>query len=70
MTKDELKSVLKVKEMEEILELIEEAESGELAELEIVESLGLLRDETLNKEVLRVLKEEGVSIIYISGNDA
>ncbi|SDH42872.1 hypothetical protein [Alteribacillus bidgolensis] len=70
MTKEEIKSILKEKQMEEALELIEEAEAGELAELELVQSLGLLRDPSLNEKVIRVLQEEGVSIIYISDEDA
>ncbi|WP_158735389.1 hypothetical protein [Alteribacillus sp. YIM 98480] len=69
MTKEEIKSILKEKQMEEALELIEEAEAGELEELELVQSLGLLRDPALNEEVIRVLQEEGVSIIYISDED-
>ncbi|SDH05817.1 hypothetical protein SAMN05192534_101474 [Alteribacillus persepolensis] len=69
MTKAEMKQLLEQKDMQEALELLEEAENGELAELELVESLGLLRDATLNDELTRILKEEGVNIIYISDDD-
>ncbi|WP_018922311.1 hypothetical protein [Salsuginibacillus kocurii] len=60
-----LKDELEKRGMEEVLELMEEAEKEELAELELVESLGLLRDETLNEAVLTYLKSLGVEIIYV-----
>ncbi|SFL72026.1 hypothetical protein [Salibacterium qingdaonense] len=69
MTKEELKKQLQEKEMKEALELLEEAEQGELAELELVESLGLLRDEHLNNTLIEVLQNEGVEIIYIPAEE-
>jgi hypothetical protein len=51
--------------MIEILELIEDAERGHLHELELAPSLGLLRDEELNKAVLDYLSQHGVEIIYV-----
>ncbi|NQF14063.1 MULTISPECIES: hypothetical protein [unclassified Brevibacillus] len=69
MTRDELVAVLEKKRMTEIIELIEDAEQGELEELELVESLGLLMDQELNKEVLSLLESLGVTIIYVSGDE-
>ncbi|MGG4439500.1 hypothetical protein [Brevibacillus fortis] len=69
MTRDELVAVLENKRMTEIIELIEDAEQGELEELELVESLGLLMDQELNKEVLALLESLGVTIIYLSGDE-
>ncbi|RSL33409.1 hypothetical protein D7Z54_10605 [Salibacterium salarium] len=69
MTKAEIKETLQEKQLEEALEIIEEAEQGELAELELVESLGLLRDEQLNNEVITLLQEEGVTITYIPAEE-
>ncbi|MFD2704495.1 hypothetical protein [Salibacterium lacus] len=69
MTKEELKWQLQEKGMKEALELLEEAEQGELAELELVESLGLLRDEHLNNTLIEVLQNEGVEIIYIPAEE-
>ncbi|AYK04962.1 hypothetical protein [Brevibacillus laterosporus] len=69
MTQQEIVDALKERRMTEILELIEDAKSGNLEELELVESLGLLVDETLNKEVIRLLEELGVTIIYLSGDE-
>ncbi|AIG27744.1 hypothetical protein EGH10_19395 [Brevibacillus laterosporus] len=69
MTQQEIVDALKERRMTEILELIEDAKSGNLEELELVESLGLLADETLNKEVIRLLEELGVTIIYLSGEE-
>jgi hypothetical protein len=69
MTKEELLSILQEREMTEVIELIEDAESGDLEELELVESLGLLRDEELNREVLQLLESLGVTIIYLKGDE-
>ncbi|SFP43542.1 hypothetical protein [Salibacterium halotolerans] len=69
MTKEELKQQLQEKEMTEALELLEEAEQGELAELELVESLGLLRDDYLNNRLIEILQNEGVEIIYIPAEE-
>ncbi|QOS99575.1 hypothetical protein JNUCC42_01990 [Brevibacterium sp. JNUCC-42] len=69
MTQQEIIDTLKEKRMTEILELIYDAKSGDLEELELVESLGLLADETLNKEVIRLLEELGVTMIYLSGDE-
>lgn len=59
--------ILREREMNEVLELIEDAEKGELEELELVKSLGLLRDEALNSAVIKHLEENGVRIIFIDG---
>lgn len=69
MTNEELLEQLKEKGYEEVLELIEDAQRGNLEELELVKSLGLLRDDTLNDHVLQLLENEGVSIIYVSEDD-
>ncbi|CAJ1002052.1 MULTISPECIES: hypothetical protein [Bacillales] len=69
MTKEEILSILQERDMTEVIELIEDAESGDLEELELVESLGLLRDEELNREVLQLLESLGVTIIYLKGDE-
>jgi len=69
VTKEEILAVLEQKRMNEIIELIEDAEAGELEELELVESLGLLMDETLNREVLQLLQSLGVTITYVKGDE-
>ncbi|ADH99586.1 hypothetical protein [Salisediminibacterium selenitireducens] len=66
---DEIKQRLENEGLHEVLELIEDAERGDLEELELVKSLGLLRDEELNKQVLSILENEGVTIIYVSEED-
>ncbi|MBU9711332.1 hypothetical protein [Evansella tamaricis] len=65
MNRDELVQQLEANHMSEIIELIEDAEKGDLEELEIAKALGLLRDETLNAEVLNYLESQGVKIIYL-----
>lgn len=62
-------AVLEKKRMTEIIELIEDAEQGDLEELELVESLGLLMDQELNKQVISLLESLGVTIIYLSGDE-
>ncbi len=69
MTKEEILQRLEEKRMQEVIELIEDAESGDLEELELVESLGLLADETLNEAVLTLLASLGVKIIYLRAED-
>lgn len=69
MTKEEILQVLNEKELTDIIELIEDAETGHLEELELVESVGLLYDDHLNKEVLQLLKELGVTIIYVTDEE-
>ncbi|MEJ8544491.1 hypothetical protein [Brevibacillus borstelensis] len=69
MTKEEILAVLEEKQLTDVIELIQDAETGDLEELELVESLGLLWDETLNREVLQLLESMGVSIIYVTDED-
>ncbi len=69
MTREEIIAVLEQKGLDDILELIEDAENGDLEELELVESLGLLYDEELNKEVLALLQSLGVTITYVTDED-
>ncbi|MDR7317381.1 hypothetical protein [Brevibacillus nitrificans] len=69
MTAEELMAVLEKKKLTDIIELIEDAQTGDLEELELVESLGLLMDQELNREVLQLLESLGVTIIYVSGED-
>ncbi|QOY35797.1 hypothetical protein AWH56_024595 [Anaerobacillus isosaccharinicus] len=69
MTKEEILTTLNTQGLIDIVELIEDAETGHLEELELVESVGLLYDETLNKEVIRLLQELGVEIIYVTDDD-
>jgi hypothetical protein len=69
MTRDEIVSALKEKQMTEVIELVEDAKAGELEELELVEHLGLIADETLNHAVLAYLMSMGVTITYLSPED-
>lgn len=69
MTRDEIMAILKEQDMTEVMELIEDAEQGDLEELELAESLGLLLDRDLNREVLQLLESLGVTIIYVKDDD-
>lgn len=69
MTREELMAVLEKNQMTEVIELIEDAESGDLEELELVESLGLLMDPELNREVIQLLQSLGVTITYVTDED-
>ncbi|QKS71145.1 hypothetical protein FLK61_31000 [Paenalkalicoccus suaedae] len=66
MTQEELMKELEERQLSDIIELIEDADRGKLEVLELAPSLGLLRDEKLNEEVLSLLKEKGVEIEYVS----
>ncbi|GAF67062.1 hypothetical protein BTS2_3970 [Bacillus sp. TS-2] len=61
----ECKQVLETKKMDDLLELLEDAESGQLEELELAESVGLCYDKQLNEQLIALLKELGVQIIYL-----
>lgn len=69
MTKAEIVKTLNEQGLTDIIELIEDAETGDLEELELVESVGLLYDEILNKEVVGLLQELGVKIIYVTDDE-
>lgn len=69
MTKNELIAEIERQGLEDVLEMIEDAEAGELTEIEMVESIGLLYDRTLNEALLNLLKEFGVTIIYVSDEE-
>ncbi|CAM3257865.1 hypothetical protein EDM52_14010 [Brevibacillus invocatus] len=69
MTRDEMMAILKEQDMTEVMELIVDAEKGDLEELELAESLGLLLDRDLNREVLQLLESLGVTIIYVKDDD-
>ncbi|MFB4160773.1 hypothetical protein ACE1TF_12880 [Geomicrobium sp. JSM 1781026] len=66
---EQLIQQLEDKKMTDVLELIEEAKAGEFDELELVESLGLLRDEDLNRRVIALLEEIGVEIVYVTDEE-
>ncbi|UOE92277.1 hypothetical protein MM271_13515 [Alkalihalobacillus sp. LMS39] len=69
MDKEQVISKLKEKKLDDIVEIIEDAQDGYLTELELVESLGLVYDDELNKQVLDLLKELGVTIIYVTDDE-
>ncbi|WP_246589528.1 hypothetical protein [Desertibacillus haloalkaliphilus] len=69
VTKEEVLNALNEQGLEDIIELIEDAEEGYLEELELVESLGLLYDRELNKEVLELLESLGVKLIYVTDEE-
>ena len=69
MSKEEILQKLTEQGLEDIIELIEDAEEGFLTELELVESIGLLYDEHLNKHVIALLEQLGVSIVYVNDDE-
>lgn len=69
MTKEAIIAELKKRNLDDLLELIEDAKTGDLEELEVVESVGLLYDQELNRHVLKLLQELGVKIIYIKDEE-
>ncbi len=69
MTKEEVISELESKGLDDILKLIKEAEKGKLAELELMEQIGLLQDPTLNEEVLNLLRNLDVEIVYVTHDE-
>ncbi|WP_347814327.1 hypothetical protein [Alkalihalobacillus sp. LMS39] len=69
LDKEQVISKLKEKKLDDIVEIIEDAQDGYLTELELVESLGLVYDDELNKQVLDLLKELGVTIIYVTDDE-
>jgi hypothetical protein len=69
MTKEEIIVKLKEKDLQDIIVLLNDAEKGHLEELELVESIGLLDDEQLNRSVISLLQEMGVTIIYVTDDD-
>ncbi len=69
MNKEKILNMLTEKGLTDIIELIEDAESGHLEELELVESVGLLFEESLNKEVIQLLQQLGVKIIYVTDDE-
>lgn len=66
MKRDEIVNELKRLGMDDVLEIIEDAETGHLEELELVESIGLVYDQNLNREVINLLKQLNVSIVYLT----
>ncbi len=69
MTNEGLMHYLQEQEMTEIMELIEDARNGELEELELIESIGLVYDKKLNGQVLKLLQDYGVKIVYVKDDD-
>ncbi|KHF40280.1 hypothetical protein [Halalkalibacter okhensis] len=69
MSLEEVLNELKSKEMDDMVELIEDAQAGHLEELELVESIGLVYDKELNSALLRILKDLGVQIIYVTDEE-
>lgn len=66
MNKDEILKTLEEKKLTDIIELIEDAQTGHLEELELVKSVGLVYDEGLNNEVIQLLEQLGVKMIYVT----
>lgn len=69
MTKEEILKELTDKGLKDIIHLIKDAEKGYLEELELVEQVGLLHDPKLNEEVIKLLKELNVDIIYVTDDE-
>ncbi|NEU31210.1 hypothetical protein GN156_10500 [bacterium LRH843] len=69
MTKEELIQELKTRDLEDMLELVEDAEKGHLEELELVESIGLVYDRSLNEALIHTLQELGVKLIYLTDDE-
>ncbi|MCM2674390.1 hypothetical protein [Alkalicoccobacillus plakortidis] len=66
---EELLSEFEEKQMKDLIEMMEDAKSGHLKEVELVESIGLLYDQTLNQKLLTWLKEQGVELIYVTDDE-
>ena len=62
----ELLTEFENKEMKDLIEMMEDAKTGHLKEVELVESIGLLYDQSLNQKLLTWLKEQGVELIYVT----
>ncbi|OIJ14763.1 hypothetical protein BKP37_07220 [Anaerobacillus alkalilacustris] len=69
MNKENVIKILEERKLTDIIELIEDAETGDLEELELVKSVGLLYDVALNKEVIQLLQDLGVKIIYVTDEE-
>lgn len=69
MNKEEILKTLEEQGLTDIIELIEDAETGHLEELELVETVGLIYDESLNKDVIELLQQLGVKIIYVTDDE-
>jgi hypothetical protein len=69
MTKEKILVELKEKGLTDIIEMIEDAEKGDLEELELVESIGLVHDKSLNQAVISLLEDLGVQMIYVTFDD-
>lgn len=69
MNKENVLKILEERKLTDIIELIEDAETGDLEELELVKSVGLLYDDALNKEVIQLLQDLGVKIIYVTDEE-
>lgn len=69
MNQEEILKILEEKRLTDIIELIEDAQSGHLEEMELVEKVGLLYDEKLNKDVIELLQQLGVKIIYVTDDE-
>ena len=66
---DEIRAKVEAKGLADIVELIDDAKDGYLTELELVEALGLVHDPVLNEEVIELLKQLGVQIIYVTDEE-
>ena len=69
MNKEQIIQTLTEKKLTDIIELIEDAEDGFLEELELVESVGLVYEDELNKHVLQLLQDLGVKLIYVTDDE-
>ncbi|MDQ0205979.1 hypothetical protein [Alkalicoccobacillus murimartini] len=65
----ELLTEFENKEMKDLIEMMEDAKTGHLKEVELVESIGLLYDQSLNQKLLTWLKEQGVELIYVTDDE-
>ncbi|RBW69483.1 hypothetical protein [Bacillus taeanensis] len=69
MNKEQVIAALEERKLKDIIELIEDAEEGYLEELELVESVGLVYGDELNKAVLDLLQSLGVTLIYVTDDE-
>jgi vacuolar-type H+-ATPase subunit I/STV1 len=69
MNKEQIIAELKERKLKDIIELIEDAEAGYLEELELVESVGLVYGDELNRAVLELLQSLGVELIYVTDDE-
>ncbi|MGD9678568.1 MAG: hypothetical protein AB7V16_09530 [Vulcanibacillus sp.] len=69
MNKEEIIEKLMEKQLDDVVKMINDADKGFLGDLELVEQIGLINDDILNKEVINLLRSYNVNIIYVTDDE-